>query len=799
MKWLSMILAALALSSIAPRALAGQQRQIQHVTIGVVTDGPYHRYTDVLETFRKEIVELLSGEYAAELPTAKLIEAGWSAESIRRAIDTQLADPEVDLVLTLGPIGSHLVAHMGDLPKPAVAPIIIDAELQDLPRSGSGSGVRNLNYVALPKREDILAFQEITTFRRLGILSNAALNAALPEVIQSTVEAGRSLGIEVEVISVDSPVDSALARLQSGFDAVYVLPLLQITEAEFQELVRALIDRRLPSFSWMGQLEVDQGILAGRTPKEFPERLARRTALNIQRILLGEEASTLPVAFPARDRLTINMRTARAIGVYPRWKVLTEALLVDDEERPTKRTLSLRRAVEEAIAANLDLAVQDRAVSAGAQDINLATSNLLPQIDVALDGSLIDEDRAAASFGAQPQRALGGGASLTQVIYAEPLWANRSIQKQVQQARIHDRRAVRLDITLAAGTAYLNILRAKTFERIEKQNLEVTRTNLELAQVRESIGAASPGEVYRWRAQIAANRQNVIDASATRNQVEIELNRLLNRPLEESFATEEASLQDSALIREPQRLFSYIDNPWSFRVFRNFMSAEALVYSPELKAIDALTSAQRRLLRSSNRSFWQPTIALQASIRDIFSKSGAGSSFPDIGIISGTTERDDLAWSVGINISYPLLVGGARIAEKNQAAQDLARFTTERDATAQRVEGRVRAALHGMGASLANIDLSREAAEASRNNFALVSDSYARGAVSIIDLIDAQRAALISEQQAANAIYDFLLDLLRVERAAGRFSFFMKDEDREAFYRRLDEFYEQAGAPPIRR
>ena len=104
-----------------------------------------------------------------------------------------------------------------------------------------------------------------------------------------------------------------------------------------------------------------------------------------------------------------------------------------------------------------------------------------------------------------------------------------------------------------------------------------------------------------------------------------------------------------------------------------------------------------------------------------------------------------------------------------------------------------------MGASLANIDLSREAAEASRNNLALVSDSYARGAVSIIDLIDAQQAALISEQQAANAIYDFLLDLLRVERAAGRFSFFMKDEDREMFYRRLDEFYEQAGAPPIRR
>ncbi len=802
MKWLSALLAGLALLAVTDEGKAVQGRRPQSVVIGVVKDGPYDRYTDILEIFRKEVVDLLSGDFEADLPSAKRIEADWTLAGIEAAIDSLFADPEVDMIITLGPISSHLVSHRTDLPKPVVAPIVIDRAVQGLPHAEGGSGVHNLNYVALPDREDLPVFLEIVSFERVAILANASFVEALPQVVRRAVDLAAEIGLEAEVIPVSSPMDDALFQQLDRFEAVYVLPLTQVTEAEFQRLVQALIDRRLPSFSWMGQREVNEGILAGRTPIEFPERLARRAALNIQRILLGEEASTLPVAFSARDRLTINMATARAIGVFPRWKVVTEALLIEDQARPMARVLSLSGAVEEAVIANLDLAVQDRVVAAGAQDIKLATADLLPQIGLSVDASVIDEDRAAASFGSNPERLFTGTAALTQVIYAEPVWANRSIQKSVQEARTYDRRSVEIDISFDAAVTYLNVLSAKTFERIQKENLQVTRTNLELAQVREFIGSASAGEVYRWEAQIAGNRQAVINASAQRNLAEIELNRLLNRPLEEYFDTREAQIEDPSLLSGRGRLYSYMDNQWSFRVFRQFMAQEALQHSPVLKVVESLTKAQARALSSTKRSFWQPTIVVEAGITDIFSKSGAGST-PGFGVeLPGGIEVpgiDDFVWSVGVNISYPLFVGGSRVAERNQASEDLARLNVERDALAQRVEQRVRSALHEMGASGANIDLSRDAAEASRNNFNLVSDSYARGAVSIIDLIDAQNAALVSEEQAANAVYDFLIDLMKVERAVGRFSFFMTDQQREAFFQRADDFFQQAGGPPIER
>ena len=53
--------------------------------------------------------------------------------------------------------------------------------------------------------------------------------------------------------------------------------------------------------------------------------------------------------------------------------------------------------------------------------------------------------------------------------------------------------------------------------------------------------------------------------------------------------------------------------------------------------------------------------------------------------------------------------------------------------------------------------------------------------MSIVDLIDAQRNALVAEQRSANAVYDFLIDLMEVERAAGFLSSVTSEEDLEAF------------------
>ena len=112
------------------------------------------------------------------------------------------------------------------------------------------------------------------------------------------------------------------------------------------------------------------------------------------------------------------------------------------------------------------------------------------------------------------------------------------------------------------------------------------------------------------------------------------------------------------------------------------------------------------------------------------------------------------------------------------------------------MEERIRSALFQASASFPGIRLSREAADASRKNLELVVDQYSRGAVDIIKLLNSQNAALNANESAANAVYDFLIDLMNIDRAVGRFDYFLYKEERTAWFGRLTEFFKQAGVKP---
>jgi outer membrane protein TolC len=167
----------------------------------------------------------------------------------------------------------------------------------------------------------------------------------------------------------------------------------------------------------------------------------------------------------------------------------------------------------------------------------------------------------------------------------------------------------------------------------------------------------------------------------------------------------------------------------------------------------------------------------------VFDRGGAGSATPTLP--SAFPVAPDLSWQLRVQASYPIFTGFARGATRAQTRLDLERLEVERDGARLAVEQRVRSALETAASSHAAIALTRDAEEAAGRNYELVSDAYARGAASITTLIDAQSAALDASESAANAVHDFLLDLMQVERAMGRFGVLQSAEDRRAFMERL--------------
>ena len=244
------------------------------------------------------------------------------------------------------------------------------------------------------------------------------------------------------------------------------------------------------------------------------------------------------------------------------------------------------------------------------------------------------------------------------------------------------------------------------------------------------------------------------------------------------------------------RLLGYFGSPATFAVFRDFMVREGIAASPEVQEIDAQIAAQRRVGTAARRSLFLPTLTLRGGLSDVFSRGGAGSEpllFGNLPIERGP----DATWQVQLGASLPLFTGFGRTARAAQAGIDLERLQFRRQSVTLAVGQQVRASLQLAGASWANIRQAREAAEASQKNLDLVTDAYGRGAVDIITLLDAQQAALSANESAANAVYDFLVDLMQVQRAVGEFDFFRSADDRSAYFRRLDDFYRAAGVAPV--
>jgi outer membrane protein len=88
------------------------------------------------------------------------------------------------------------------------------------------------------------------------------------------------------------------------------------------------------------------------------------------------------------------------------------------------------------------------------------------------------------------------------------------------------------------------------------------------------------------------------------------------------------------------------------------------------------------------------------------------------------------------------------------------------------------------------MDLSGQAADFARKSFVMVQDAYAKGAVSIVELTDAQTNMLNAEFSTYNSVYDFHKSLLSVQRVISKFILLEANDDLFEFSARLRRHFD---------
>jgi ABC-type uncharacterized transport system substrate-binding protein len=145
--------------------------------------------------------------------------------------------------------------------------------------------------------------------RRVGVLAEETDPFAKPYVAQIR-QAARSAGMEVETIMTrpGQPPEAAFETLTGK----RVDGLLIQGSIEGREMLDLAIKHRLPTLTSI-RLGPSLGALASYSSDYLA--LARQSAVYVDKILKGAKPADLPVAFPTKFLLIINLKTAKAIGI----------------------------------------------------------------------------------------------------------------------------------------------------------------------------------------------------------------------------------------------------------------------------------------------------------------------------------------------------------------------------------------------------------------------------------------------------------------------------------------------------
>ncbi|MFZ5951178.1 MAG: TolC family protein [Candidatus Rifleibacteriota bacterium] len=765
------------------------------IKVALVLDGGSEAEIAFAESLRSELEKMATDYDDIVVPQELVFHGNNDKVSIIAAIEKAVSAKEADALVCAGPLGSHLAAIRGKHVKPTFASQVINARIQLGDLADPKKARKNLNFINLNLDLTSLLdnLQQIRLAKSLAFIVDKNWQEIMPEMHDALQKLAELQGLKFRLILAEEAISGGGPAF-AGFDAALVAPLNSLSEQQVLQLADMIAGAGMVSMSMIGSRPVEQGLFAGIYAEADRMKLARKLSLNLQRLLFDEDPATFDTAFTLNQRLSVNMKTARKLGVYPTWAQMTDAILFNAEPEDLEMKLSLTQVIETAVTRNLQLAAKRQEVEAGRHGVERARSNLRPKISLFARENVLDDDRAETIM-TPAKYTTQIGTDLMQVLFNEPARANIDIQKLMLAAKKDEEKALILDIMRDAALAYLNVLKTKTLQAIQRDNLEVTRANLEIAKFREEVGTSGPAEVYRWEIQMASARQAVIDASVMRKKAELALNQILNSQQEGEFTTADCDIFAKVFLLDQQKVAPYLDNMFGFKVFRDFLVKDTLARAPEINQLENAIDAQKRAHRSARRRYNNPTVALQGNFTRTLKESGLGEPKPPMPApFSGFFKYPDKNdWYVGLNVSIPLHEGGDRPAAIRQAKASLLQLENNLAYMMQRLELNTRATLEDARASFASIGLSKTRSEYAVKALELVQNAYQRGAVNILDLIDAQNASLVSKEASANAMFNFFSDFVRVCRAVGSFEFILNKDSQGEWRQRLHDYYQENG------
>jgi outer membrane protein TolC len=421
-----------------------------------------------------------------------------------------------------------------------------------------------------------------------------------------------------------------------------------------------------------------------------------------------------------------------------------------------QESLTLERAIREALAQNAGLRAVRAGVSQADAHVDEARSGWFPRVSVAETWQRGDQPvfvfsslLSARRFGPQNfaidalNHPDAFGFYRTSIALEQLIFDAGRQRSAVDSAR-HRRDIAQSSsdeaaaaLMLATVQAYGRTLTAEAAQRAAEAALEAGRQDLTRTSQRRDAGVASDADVLALVAHVADLEQRAIHHRGEASVSRAELNRLMGVPIDREYH-----------IAPPPDANGVVLAATSVEL----LLAEAERRRPELRRAASgqqLAEAERQNARAA----LIPRVAAQAA----FDVSG--------------TQFDDRAsaWLVGAEVRWNLSLGGAEAARLRSATEARSRAAAEADDARAAVQVEVVAALRRLQAATARRAAGRAAVDQARESQRITRDRFEAGLATVTDVLRASSAVVDAESHRVSAAVDAMVSEATLRRALGRF------------------------------
>ncbi len=334
--------------------------------------------------------------------------------------------------------------------------------------------------------------------------------------------------------------------------------------------------------------------------------------------------------------------------------------------------------------------------------------------------------------------------TLRQNVFRWENWvALKQADAQVAQAEA-DYGFAQQDLILRAAQAYFNVLAAQDTLEAAQASYDAIARQLEQSEKRFEVGLIAVTDVQEAKAAFDSASAALIQAKRTLANTQEQLRELTGETYEQlsrpgaamPLATPSPANPDEWVRRAMEQNLRLVSSRLAADVTRQTIRAEQGGHFPSLDLV----------VTRSGFEF--------------------DSDFTSGGF-RGPNNSDSADTTVSLQVTVPIFSGGATSSRVRQAEYRHRAARERLERTARETERETRDAFLGVSSEAARVQSLKQAVESASTALQATEAGYEVGTRTSVDVLDARRRLFEAQTNYARSRYDYLLNVLRLELAAG--------------------------------